>query len=176
MDKLIKRGRRRPLFVPGETTQRVSLGVSEIERMLPHRDPFRFVDHIDHVDLEAQALVGRRTIQPHDPVFRGHFPGSPVYPGVLLIETMGQAGICLMHMLQTGRTTVREDDEPKALRLLKVLHAVFLGAVDPGVELTLVAKAVEAGDYTAICAGQILVDGVVKALAIQEVYVLEGDR
>ena len=61
-EKLIKAARRRPLFVPGATTHEVHLGLEELERILPHRPPFRFIDSISAVDMEEQAAIGHRGI------------------------------------------------------------------------------------------------------------------
>lgn len=67
-----------------------------MERLLPHRKPFLFVDSIDEAD-EAHVVAHRRFIG-EDFFFAGHFPGYPVVPGVILIEAMAQAGGAGMRM------------------------------------------------------------------------------
>lgn len=61
-----------------------------IEQLLPHRKPFLFVDRLDN--LTQEGLVAYRTFVPEEFFFPGHFPGYPVVPGVILVETMAQAG------------------------------------------------------------------------------------
>ncbi len=62
---------------------------SEIEELLPHRPPFLFVDY---VEVEGAAIRGERRFTASDFFFAGHFPGFPVVPGVILIETLAQCG------------------------------------------------------------------------------------
>lgn len=63
---------------------------SKIEQLLPHRDPFLFVDTIDYID--EKKIVARHVFTKDEFFFKGHFPEYPVVPGVILIETMAQAG------------------------------------------------------------------------------------
>ena len=76
--------------------------------------------------------------------------------------------------MSSKRTVVDERDKPRSLRLLKVHHGLFQGAVLPGERVTLLAKALEESDYVSTCAGQVLgPDGQVKALAVFEVFMLD---
>ncbi|HON13392.1 MAG TPA: 3-hydroxyacyl-ACP dehydratase FabZ [Treponema sp.] len=64
--------------------------MNEIEQLLPHRSPFLFVDVID--EISEQRIVARHVFKDTEFFFAGHFPQYPVVPGVILIETMAQAG------------------------------------------------------------------------------------
>ncbi len=63
---------------------------AEIEKLLPHRDPFLFVDSVDIT--EDGKIIGYRTFTDKEFFFKGHFPQYAVVPGVILVETMAQAG------------------------------------------------------------------------------------
>lgn len=63
---------------------------SEIEKLLPHRDPFLFIDTIDVTD--EKQVIARHVFTESEFFFKGHFPEYPVVPGVILVETMAQAG------------------------------------------------------------------------------------
>ena len=172
LQKFAKTARRYPLWTP---RQRGAPPVERrgIERILPHRDPFLLLDAITEVDLSEQAIRGRRQVSPNDPVFQGHFPGDPIYPGVLQLEIVGQLGLCLIHFLRAGTTEINEDVRPSPVRAIKVHLAQFLSPVRPGDELTVVGRMLELNDYTAICAGQILCAETVCSFGVMEVYLVD---
>ena len=62
----------------------------DIQNMLPHADPFLLVDKV--IELTDKHIVGIKNVTIDQPFFRGHFPGNPILPGVLQIETMAQTG------------------------------------------------------------------------------------
>jgi 3-hydroxyacyl-[acyl-carrier-protein] dehydratase len=64
--------------------------MSEIEKLLPHREPFLFVDEIIQADNEK--IIARHRFTEKEFFFKGHFPQYPVVPGVILVETMAQSG------------------------------------------------------------------------------------
>src|SRR5258708_26009126 len=75
------------------------LDVTEIQKILPHRYPFLFVDAI--VEMERlKRVVGIKNVTINESHFQGHFPGKPIMPGVLIIEAMAQTGGVLL--LQEG--------------------------------------------------------------------------
>jgi len=169
----MRSGKRRPIYEAADTTRAVDLGRGEIERLLPHRDPFLFVDRISKVDLAQGALTAHRTIDADDPVFVGHFPTYPIYPGVLQLETMGQAGICLVHFLRQGTLEVAPDAKPADVRAFKIHSALFIDEVGPGHELTIDARVLSDDSMTAVCLGQLRRGDVITALAVMEVYFVD---
>ena len=64
--------------------------MKEIEDLLPHRDPFLFVDEI--IETSNEKIVAKYIFTENNFFFKGHFPEYPVVPGVILVETMAQAG------------------------------------------------------------------------------------
>lgn len=64
--------------------------INDIERMLPHRYPFLLVDKV--MEIKDESIIGVKNITMNEPMFQGHFPGNPVFPGVLQIEAMAQCG------------------------------------------------------------------------------------
>lgn len=74
--------------------------MTEVEKLIPHRPPFLFVDEI--IAHEDDTLVARRTWRADESFYQGHYPGAPITPGVLLSEAVFQAGACLMAKLMTA--------------------------------------------------------------------------
>ena len=66
------------------------LDINVIQKILPHRYPFLFVDRI--IEASEDRAVGIKNVTIDEPFFEGHFPGHPIMPGVLMIEAMAQVG------------------------------------------------------------------------------------
>ena len=172
-EAIARHARKKPLWTPGDSTTQVQYGLPVIHRLVHHRDPFLFVDEITAIDLKQGAIRGRRKIRENDPVFVGHFPGAPIYPGVLQLETTAQLGLCLLHFAVKGHITPEESDTPRDVRALKVHHAQFMAPIGPGAQVEILAQVVEHDDYTAICSGQLIHGDTIVCLAIMEVYLVD---
>ncbi|MDR3724049.1 MAG: 3-hydroxyacyl-ACP dehydratase FabZ [Terracidiphilus sp.] len=73
----------------------MTFDIQEIMSLLPHRYPFLLIDRV--VEFEPKVrLVAIKNVTVNEPFFQGHFPGTPIMPGVLVIEAMAQAGAILM--------------------------------------------------------------------------------
>jgi 3-hydroxyacyl-[acyl-carrier-protein] dehydratase len=170
--KLLRNLRKKPLVAEGTGTV-VNYGIAEVERLIPHRDPMRFVDDITCIDLANRSIIGHRTLKPADPVFAGHFPERPVYPGVLQVESMGQMALCLASFLTRDTTVISADTKPAEVRALKIIFAQYLEPLGPGDLITLQATILEEDGMTATAAGQIIKQGRIVSLSLQEVYFVQ---
>lgn len=172
LESLVRDGLRIPLWKPDPANQQVSFEQDDVKRIIPHRDPFLFVDEIDGVNLVHDTIRGFRKIASDDPIFRGHIPGQPIYPGVLHIETMGQLALCLIYFRALGRAEISDDTRLEKLLALRIHHGAILTAVLPGDRLEIQARLVADDGFTVICEAQILNNGAICSFAVIElIYV-----
>jgi 3-hydroxyacyl-[acyl-carrier-protein] dehydratase len=122
----------------------------QIYQHLPHRYEFMQVDGIIHMDLQRQEAVGLREVRPDEFWVRGHIPGRPLMPGVIMLETAAQLASYLSHM-------VRPDDRFMAFGGLD--NVKFRGAVMPPARMYILAKGVEIRPRRTVCDTQGIVDG-----------------
>lgn len=170
IDRICRTLKRDEMPFSAHVVQSLRYGRSEIDRIIPHRDPFAFVDRITAVDLESAMIEVESDIDADNPVFQGHFPHRPVYPGVLQVETMGQAGLCLAFFVKRATTEIHETASPVDGLFTRVHEAAFLKPVRPGVRLRVRVKTLDDNDYTGLMAAQVFVDEDVCSFGILEVF------
>lgn len=164
---LLRRARRRSLLEGVETLVTVDWGRERIESLIPQREPFLLVDRITRVDTAGGWIVGERWMDPADPVFRGHFPNDPVYPGALQLEMAGQLALCLERLGSAAGA-------PVMVRAVGVEGAAFVGAVRPGDVVTLVAHRVPDEGWLSEAIVQVLVGERVCSASILRVHLAVG--
>ena len=72
-----------------------AIGIERIMELIPHRYPFLMIDRM--VDLvPGESATGIKNVTVNEPCFQGHFPGNPIFPGVLIIEAMAQTSAALV--------------------------------------------------------------------------------
>lgn len=129
-----------------------------IQKILPHRYPFLFVDKI--IELEPRIrIVGVKQVTLNEPFFVGHFPEAPIMPGVLQVEALAQVGAILA-------LREFEDRENKIPFFTSIESAKFRRPVVPGDTLMLEVTALRIGTKVQKMRGIATVDGQITAEAI----------
>jgi 3-hydroxyacyl-[acyl-carrier-protein] dehydratase len=117
----------------------VPLSGPRILELLPQQEPFRFVDEI--LEVDDDHIVSRYTFRPGADFYRGHFPGNPITPGVLLVEAMAQTGVVALGIYLVARQRSAEDVR-RVLTVFTDVTAEFTGVVRPGDTVTVRARKV----------------------------------
>jgi len=128
-----------------------------VEQRLPHRDPFLLVDRVLGIDRETASIAARYDLGRASDVLRGHFPRYPVWPGVLQIEAIGQAGLVLYEELSG-------EEAPEKVSLTHVRGARFLREILPGEDVEVLARTLDDGLFVTIV-GQCLQGGRICSVA-----------
>lgn len=156
----IDQQRQRPVVagitVPVLPQKGEQFGIETIMKILPHREPFLFVDRIIHLEVGKHA-TGIKNVTINDYFFKGHFPGKPVMPGVLIVEAMAQVGGVMM--------LSPEENRGKLAYFLSADNIKFRKTVVPGDQLILDVEAGKIKSKTGQVHAKALVEGKVVAEA-----------
>ena len=124
--------------------------MEDVLKAIPHRPPFLFVDKI--VELTDTKIKTTKEISPEEDFFRGHYPGNPIMPGVLICESIFQTGaILLSHII----TDISEGTPV----LTRISNGKFKNIVRPGSTLEIEAEVVERVSNAFFLKGKASVEG-----------------
>ena len=110
----------------------MTMDVMEIQKIIPHRYPFLLLDRVTGLEAK-ESIVGYKNVTIGDNVFQGHFPGHPIYPGVMILEGMAQAGGILAFKSMGDMT--EEEAAQKVVYFMSIDKAKFRAPVRPGDQL-----------------------------------------
>jgi 3-hydroxyacyl-[acyl-carrier-protein] dehydratase len=135
------------------------LRIAEIMRILPHRYPFLLVDRVLEVDQEKR-IVALKNVTINEAFFNGHFPGAPVMPGVLTIESMAQTGAILLLL---GRSA---DLNETLVYFMGIDEARFRRPIVPGDQMRIIAEVIRRKSTVWKMKGEVYVGSELAAEAI----------
>jgi 3-hydroxyacyl-[acyl-carrier-protein] dehydratase len=131
------------------------IDVVEIQTIIPHRYPFLLLDRVTDI-VKDESLVGYKNVTIGDNVFQGHFPGHPIYPGVMILEGMAQAGGILAFKSMDDMT--EEEAANKVVYFMSIDKAKFRAPVKPGDKLEYRISVIKHKGAIWVLKGQAFVD------------------
>jgi len=143
----------RHLWRTARRSGRIAMDIADIMHNLPHRYPFLLVDRIIEKE-EGKRIVGIKNVTINEPFFPGHFPGHPVMPGVLIIESMAQVGGMLLMDL-----VPEEQRKQTVVYFMSLDNVKFRRPVVPGDQLRQELEMVQFRGKTCKMSGKAYVDG-----------------
>jgi beta-hydroxyacyl-ACP dehydratase FabZ len=144
------------------------VGVTEIQKILPHRYPLLLVDRILEMEL-GKRVVGVKNVTINEPFFAGHFPGHPIMPGVLILEAMAQVGgFLLMRSLNLQGAN-------KVIYFTGIDRARFRRPVVPGDQIRFEVSILQLRRQMCRMTGVALVEGKIAAEAAMNAVAMDRD-
>ena len=144
------------------------MDIQAIEKILPHRYPFLLIDRV--IDITPHVkVVAIKNVTRNEPFFDGHFPDYPIFPGVLIVEAMAQAGGFLL-------LNYDEDPKGKLVYFTGINNAKFRKPVTPGDQMRLEVEVIKMYKSTAKMKGKAYVDGKVVASAEMTATIVDAEK
>ena len=132
------------------------IDIVEIQKILPHRYPFLLIDRVTELE-PAKHIVAYKNVTIGEPVFQGHFPGHPIYPCVMIIEGMAQAGGVLAFKSMSDEH--QANIENKVVYFMSIDGAKFRHPIRPGDRLEYRLEVLKHKGNIWVLKGEAYVDG-----------------
>lgn len=122
----------------------------DIKNIIPHREPFLLVDEVIELNMEDNKIIALKYVKENEYYFKGHFPGRPIMPGILIVESLAQTGaIALLS---------KEEFRGKYILFAGVKNCRFRKQVSPGDTLQLEVELTNIKDFIGTGIGKAYVD------------------
>jgi len=138
------------------------IDVVEIQKILPHRFPFLLIDRVTKIEKSVQ-IEGYKNVTIGEHIFQGHFPDHPIYPGVMIIEGMAQAGGILA--FESMSEDEKSNSQNKVVYFMSIDKAKFRSPVTPGDKLEYQLSVIKHKGAIWVLDGKAYVDGKLVAQA-----------
>lgn len=144
------------------------MDIRQIQALIPHRFPFLLLDRVLEIHRKKR-IVARKNVTINEPFFAGHFPGAPIMPGVLIVESMAQAGAVLL------LTEIEERDQ-NLVFFTGIERARFRRPVVPGDQLRIEVDVLSWRRIAGRMQGKVFVEGKLVAEAIISCALVDRTR
>ncbi|CZE45981.1 3-hydroxyacyl-ACP dehydratase FabZ [Campylobacter geochelonis] len=143
------------------------IDINEIMRILPHRYPFLLIDRVTDL-IPNESIAAYKNVTIGDQIFQGHFPGHPIYPGVMIIEGMAQAGGVLAF-----KSMDENELDNKVVYFMSIDKAKFRHPIRPGDRLEYRIKAIKHRGRIWVLSGEAYVDDKLVASAELQAMIMD---
>lgn len=143
------------------------IDINEIMNILPHRYPFLLIDRVTELNV-GENLTAYKNVTYGEQIFQGHFPGHPIYPGVMIIEGMAQAGGVLAF-----KSMPDEDLSDKVVYFMSIDKAKFRKPVRPGDKLEYKISVIKHKGRIWVLKGEAYIDGALATEAELQAMIMD---
>ncbi|ASM34660.1 beta-hydroxyacyl-(acyl-carrier-protein) dehydratase FabZ [Campylobacter sputorum subsp. bubulus] len=143
------------------------IDIVEIQKILPHRYPFLLIDRVIDI-VPNESIVAIKNVTIGEQIFQGHFPSHPIYPGVMIIEGMAQAGGVLAF-----KSMPDEDLSDKVVYFMSIDKAKFRRPIKPGDTIVYKLSALKHRGKIWILKGEAFVDDILVAEAELQAMIMD---
>ena len=143
------------------------IDINEILNILPHRYPFLLIDRVTDLKV-GESLAAYKNVTYGEQIFQGHFPGHPIYPGVMIIEGMAQAGGVLAF-----KSMPDDDLSDKVVYFMSIDKAKFRKPVRPGDRLEYKISVIKHKGRIWVLKGEAYIDGVLATEAELQAMIMD---